>query len=616
MEIKDVNNQNSVLAMFRKMTETAGTFEFASLIGGNEQPLVTASTKQVAPTMDKKLPETVETTDKIASRRDNKPVAEKSDNKPLKENKRKDKNIAEESAAPVAQEKTQVADNKSVSATDNTVPAEAKPTNVVSETVAEPIVEQGATMVSENIAVTAPVIADLMPEMSLDVAPLTDNFMDENNDALTSLIGMVSLDNIATLGEVKYYDAVNGTTITTTGPELVQAVEQNQISNFNPANITTLADEPVFPQLAEVSSLSDVVSEGGIDISMMEAVAPQVVSDMAEVVAAPTADVVADVETEEEFIPDVQAKNKAKTVGTGSVDTEAALDVEEDVVTLSAEEEIVINDKNVKLDVKIAPKEEKISYLSRQEMFADNLAVNEAVAKAVNLEAENTNSPINAVASQNSPITTAQSANILPQGVVVQAPVENLTSVTSGAAVSGVDGISNLTSASLNNSLAAQTKTAAPATELKSPAEDALKGMSKEVIEQVKVNITKSAVKGVDKIDISLKPEDLGHIEIKMQLSKDGKLQAHVISSRMETMEILQKDMQSLQKAFADAGFYLDENSLSFSFQDNNQAWQQQKEENGLRSFMGKLFENEGENDNFSQAETAWDGKSALNIRV
>ena len=424
------------------------------------------------------------------------------------------------------------------------------------------------------------------------------------------------MDNIAALGEIKYFDAVSGEVIETTGAELVQAVEQKQINNFNPANITTLDNEPVFSQFAEVVSLQNTVSQDGIDISMMEAVSPQVVEEIAEVVANPVAEVVAEIDATEEFAPEVQAKSKGRTTEVVSADTEFASEIEDDMVALSAEEEIIINDKKVKLDVNIAPKEEKISYLSRQEMFADNIAVNEAVAKATDAEAKTANSPITTAASSNSPINAAQSVNVLPQGIAIQAPVENLTSVTSGAVVSGVDSTSNLTSASLNNALVAQTKTSAPTAELKSPAEDALKGMSKEVIEQVKVNITKSAVKGVDKIDISLKPEDLGHIEIKMQLSKDGKLQAHIISSRMETMEILQKDMQSLQKAFADAGFYMDENSLSFSFQDNNQTWQQQKEENGLRNFMGKVFENESENDNFTQVETAWDGKSALNIRV
>ena len=615
MEIKDVNNSNSVLAMFRKITETVGTFEFASLIGGNEQSLV-SSAKQVVPTMDKKLPETTEVTDKVVSRRDNKSVAEKSENRPVKENKRKDKNIAEENSVPVMQEKNQVVENKNIDTADKTITAETKQYDVASENGVEPLIEQNIPVISEDIAAITPVVADLVPEVSLEISPLVDSLSGEIADISNSVVSSVSMDNIAALGEIKYFDAVSGEVIETTGAELVQAVEQKQINNFNPANITTLDNEPVFPQFAEVASLQNTVSQDGIDISMMEAVSPQVVEEIAEVVANPVAEVVAEIDVAEEFASEVQAQSKGRTTEVISADTEFASEIEDDMVALSAEEEIIINDKKVKLDVNIAPKEEKISYLSRQEMFADNIVVNEAVAKATDAEAKTANSPITTVASSNSPINAAQSVNVLPQGIAIQAPVENLTSVTSGAVVSGVDSTSNLTSASLNNALVSQTKTSAPTAELKSPAEDALKGMSKEVIEQVKVNITKSAVKGVDKIDISLKPEDLGHIEIKMQLSKDGKLQAHIISSRMETMEILQKDMQSLQKAFADAGFYMDENSLSFSFQDNNQTWQQQKEENGLRNFMGKVFENEGENDNFAQVETAWDGKSALNIRV
>ena len=147
---------------------------------------------------------------------------------------------------------------------------------------------------------------------------------------------------------------------------------------------------------------------------------------------------------------------------------------------------------------------------------------------------------------------------------------------------------------------------------------DVYKGMSREVVEQVKVNITKSAVKGIDKIDISLKPEDLGHIEIKMQIGKDGKLQAHIISTRPETMEALQKEMQSLEKAFNDAGFQTDEGSLSFSFRDGNQANQNQERENGLRSFIGDIFEKEAGNDLLGDAfqNQSWNGTTGLNIRV
>lgn len=147
---------------------------------------------------------------------------------------------------------------------------------------------------------------------------------------------------------------------------------------------------------------------------------------------------------------------------------------------------------------------------------------------------------------------------------------------------------------------------------------DVYKGMGKEVVDQIKVNITKSAVKGVDKIEIQLKPEDLGHIEVKMQIGKDGKLQAHIVASRPESAEILQKEIGNLQKAFNEAGFQTDEGSLSFSFRDDGQAGQNQ-ERNNLRNFIGDVLEQETAMDAAVGdlfAGTAWDGKNGLNIRV
>ena len=144
---------------------------------------------------------------------------------------------------------------------------------------------------------------------------------------------------------------------------------------------------------------------------------------------------------------------------------------------------------------------------------------------------------------------------------------------------------------------------------------DVYKGMSKEAVEQVKVNITKSAVKGVDTIEVRLQPEELGHIEIKMQI-KGGKLQAHIISSRPETMEALQKDAQILEKAFNDAGFQTDSNSLSFSFR--NEGNQAQEQSSKLRDFIGEVFEQEAQSDEkiAEAANQNWSAERGLNIRV
>ena len=142
---------------------------------------------------------------------------------------------------------------------------------------------------------------------------------------------------------------------------------------------------------------------------------------------------------------------------------------------------------------------------------------------------------------------------------------------------------------------------------------DIYRGTAKEVVDQIKINITKSAVKGIDKIDIQLKPEDLGRIEVKMQIGKDGKLQAHIISSKPEVMEILQRDVSSLEKAFKDAGFETNNQSFTFSFkeQENNQ-----NKEQGLRNFLGNALESENDLLNQGFLPDSWDGKSALNIRV
>ena len=143
---------------------------------------------------------------------------------------------------------------------------------------------------------------------------------------------------------------------------------------------------------------------------------------------------------------------------------------------------------------------------------------------------------------------------------------------------------------------------------------DVFKGMSKEVVEQIKVNITKSAVKGIDTIDIQLKPEDLGQIRVKMHIAKDGKLQAEIVASRAETADMLQKEVSNLSKAFNEAGYDTDSKSFSFSFQDENAAGNK-KNDSGLSRFIGDKLEREAEavaeNDNLG-----YDPVLGLNIRV
>lgn len=292
----------------------------------------------------------------------------------------------------------------------------------------------------------------------------------------------------------------------------------------------------------------------------------------------------------------------------------------------AGEQEVKLSEvigRESKVDVKVSVHEEKIAQLSARDLLADVGSVDEAItvsSKPAAVSAQNV-----AEMSQSQGSWSAVGDDV--QNLIV-APVFNAAvSSVSEAGMANVSAAANaeMGSAGLGTTVTVVSGEFVRAAKADVASEngqtsfrDVYKGMGREAVEQVKVNITKSAVKGIDKIDISLKPEDLGHVEIKMQIGRDGKLQAHIISTRPETMEALQKEMQSLEKAFNDAGFQTDEGSLSFSFRDGNQANQNQERENGLRSFIGDMFEKEAGNDLLADAfqNQSWDGTAGLNIRV
>lgn len=576
MEVKDINNQNNLLAIFKKNSGEVSALDFSSLIAGKKQDFGSASVGldlDRAPSVSEKS-----FASKAASSvRPENSASDAADVRPRKENKRKERTPAEEQATPVPAENRPVPER-----------AEAPAAPVESRSVAE-----GAADPASADKMSAPADASVVPTSESQPGRPSSAVPQQN-----ASVPVMPAD-VESLGDIMYFDEATGSFVQTTGAELAVALKSGEITGLTMAD---LADVDGNPLSLQPSALPSASSEG-IDISAMAPVSAEEMAEM-PVMATEGAPRQAAAET----------TDVAKTTVVGA-DNENGGEIAEET-TAEAEPEIIADGKKIKLDVKVNAGEEKISYRSRQEMIADTVALSEAanVAEVSNPVPEQQTPRTTTAAQANSPAAALPQGTVMPQAAVVQAFGEAAVAPAAAASASVSDAaVVSVAPAGAGTARQAQTL---PGAEVKSPAEEALKGMSREVVEQVKVNITKSAVKGVDKIDVTLKPEDLGHIEIKMQISKDGKLQAHIISSRPETMEILQKDMQILQKAFADAGFQTDENSLSFSFQDNGQAWQQREEESGLRQFMGKIFENEGGNDNLPLSETAWDGKSALNIRV
>ena len=404
-------------------------------------------------------------------------------------------------------------------------------------------------------------VAEDAPAVSDEAAP--ESGMAEGTE--------ISLDALALMGTVTVVNPATGETFQTTGAELA----------------AQLAD-------AGVQSVSVLPGEEGQPL-----VAPVVEN-------APEADAFQNIVA---AMKKTQAEN-APVVDADAVAADAASD--QDILARQAAKlgEAVGEDRKVKVEVSV--KEEKIADETLSAVVESRDAVKgnpltEVKTPAQQAAAQNQIREMPLTMTAGAVSNAAAAAADDTAAVAVSTEAGSVTLAHAGTVHRAVGGemLANAKASAANDSSSTSFR-------------DVYKGMGKEVVDQIKVNITKSAVKGVDKIEIQLKPEDLGHIEVKMQIGKDGKLQAHIVASRPETAEILQKEIGNLQKAFNEAGFQTDEGSLSFSFRDDGQAGQNQ-ERNNLRNFIGDVLEQETAMDAAVGdlfAGTAWDGKNGLNIRV
>ena len=88
--------------------------------------------------------------------------------------------------------------------------------------------------------------------------------------------------------------------------------------------------------------------------------------------------------------------------------------------------------------------------------------------------------------------------------------------------------------------------------------------------EQVSTQITSAVRRGLDQIKIQLNPAELGLIDIKLEIGRDGRVMATIAANNQESLDLLQQDSKSLEQALKDAGFETDSDSLNFSLNQQN----------------------------------------------
>ena len=102
-----------------------------------------------------------------------------------------------------------------------------------------------------------------------------------------------------------------------------------------------------------------------------------------------------------------------------------------------------------------------------------------------------------------------------------------------------------------------------------------------EVTNQVAVQIKKAIGQGNDQIRIQLKPAELGRVEVKLEVSENGRAVAVVSAERPETLDLLQRDAAGLRQALQDAGLSTDLKSLSFNLQGEGSKFEKEMAERG-----------------------------------
>lgn len=92
-------------------------------------------------------------------------------------------------------------------------------------------------------------------------------------------------------------------------------------------------------------------------------------------------------------------------------------------------------------------------------------------------------------------------------------------------------------------------------------------------VHNMAVEIAQRYQAGSNRFRIKLDPPELGRIDVRMDVSKDGRVSAHLTAEKPETLAALSRDAGALERALNANGLETDKNSLNFSLRQGNQGF-------------------------------------------
>ena len=97
-------------------------------------------------------------------------------------------------------------------------------------------------------------------------------------------------------------------------------------------------------------------------------------------------------------------------------------------------------------------------------------------------------------------------------------------------------------------------------------------------LDNIAVHIAAQAKAGNQRFQIRLDPPELGRIDIRLEIGRDGQALTHIAVEKPETLDLLRQDSRALERALNSAGLESREGALSFSLREENRERQQAKQ--------------------------------------
>jgi flagellar hook-length control protein FliK len=88
------------------------------------------------------------------------------------------------------------------------------------------------------------------------------------------------------------------------------------------------------------------------------------------------------------------------------------------------------------------------------------------------------------------------------------------------------------------------------------------------------VEIAASVHSGKTRFDVRLDPADLGRIDVRIDVDRNGQVTSHLRVEKPETLSMLQQDAPQLRQALDDAGLKTGNGGLQFSLRDQSSSGQ------------------------------------------